>query len=319
MNFNHLEYFIMTAHDLNFTKAAAHLHVTQQTLSASIASLEQELSVQLFIRSSPLELTLAGRRFLEYAEKTSENLLLLKQSFSYASDNPLGELRVGISHSRAMTFLPDVINNFKTRFPNIYFDISEAHSLNKRLLDNELDIGINSFSSHNSLIEYIPFADERVALVMSQNLMNKYSLTENMIQNALDTENPADLVNLPIITGYKDGGARTSSESFFSKCRFSPVSTIHAEDFSICYALAIRDTGAYFMSMPLLNFLMPAHLHKDLLSFPLPSAYDAHIEFAYSKRNPQKPIIDIFLEESKHIYFGNTANDSLVKKMNITG
>lgn len=47
-----LNYFLAIAREENFTKAAQQLHITQPTLSRQIARLEEELGVELFIRSN---------------------------------------------------------------------------------------------------------------------------------------------------------------------------------------------------------------------------------------------------------------------------
>lgn len=67
MNFQSLHYFIMLAREKNFTRAAEKLHISQQTLSASIAALERKLNCKLIIRHVPLELTYGGRTFFHYA------------------------------------------------------------------------------------------------------------------------------------------------------------------------------------------------------------------------------------------------------------
>lgn len=67
MNFLSMDYFIMVAKERSFTKAAKRLGITQQTLSAHIASLEREVGCDLFVRHVPLELTYAGETFLRYA------------------------------------------------------------------------------------------------------------------------------------------------------------------------------------------------------------------------------------------------------------
>ena len=43
MNFQTMEYFIVLAEEKNFTRAAARLYITQQSLSSHIAAVEQEL------------------------------------------------------------------------------------------------------------------------------------------------------------------------------------------------------------------------------------------------------------------------------------
>ena len=60
MNFQTMDYFIALAEERSFTKAAERLNVTQQTLSAHIASVERDLGVRLVVRRVPLELTYAG-------------------------------------------------------------------------------------------------------------------------------------------------------------------------------------------------------------------------------------------------------------------
>ena len=43
MNFASMEYFEVLARERSFTRAAEHLHITQQSLSSHIAKLEKEL------------------------------------------------------------------------------------------------------------------------------------------------------------------------------------------------------------------------------------------------------------------------------------
>ena len=61
INFLNLEYFLVAAEELNFTKAARKLYISQQSLSNHIANLEKEFDVVLFNRTSPLTLTYAGQ------------------------------------------------------------------------------------------------------------------------------------------------------------------------------------------------------------------------------------------------------------------
>lgn len=48
MNFQSISYFIVLAREKNFTRAAEKLHMTQQALSASMASLEKEWGMPFF-------------------------------------------------------------------------------------------------------------------------------------------------------------------------------------------------------------------------------------------------------------------------------
>lgn len=60
MNFLNLQYFLVAAEELNFTRAATRLYITQQSLSAHISKLEEHFGTPLFIRGVRLGLTPAG-------------------------------------------------------------------------------------------------------------------------------------------------------------------------------------------------------------------------------------------------------------------
>ena len=105
MNFQHLKYFLTVAEELNITRAAERLYISQQSLSNHIANLERELDVKLFTRSPKLSLTYAGGLLVDTA---TEILDLHRQYLSKVGDinkQYLGVLRVGIRAFEAMPFV----------------------------------------------------------------------------------------------------------------------------------------------------------------------------------------------------------------------
>lgn len=69
INFLNLEYFLVAAEELNFTKAAKKLFISQQSLSNHISNMEKEFDVILFNRTTPLTLTYAGQALKAKADK----------------------------------------------------------------------------------------------------------------------------------------------------------------------------------------------------------------------------------------------------------
>lgn len=69
LNFHHLRYFWVIAHERSLTKAAARLHVSASALSIQLRQLEERLGQALFERKNRrIELTEGGRIALEYAD-----------------------------------------------------------------------------------------------------------------------------------------------------------------------------------------------------------------------------------------------------------
>lgn len=69
LNYHHLRYFQMVAHEGNLTRAAARLNVSQSAISAQIRHLEDRLGQALFERRGrALHLTEAGRIALDHAD-----------------------------------------------------------------------------------------------------------------------------------------------------------------------------------------------------------------------------------------------------------
>ena len=83
MDLKTLSYFVAVAEELNITKAAEKLHMSQPPLSSQIKALERELNTVLFIRGRrSLQLTDSGRllyrrakELLSLADKASSEII----------------------------------------------------------------------------------------------------------------------------------------------------------------------------------------------------------------------------------------------------
>lgn len=123
-----LRYFVVVARLENMRAAAEELNVTQSTLSAAIATLEQGLGVKLFHRRSNrgLRLTEAGRRLLVGTRTVLEDADQLYHSVRAEQEELAGDLVAGIYSPLAPFLAPKILTVFKQRHPAVKLSFLEA-------------------------------------------------------------------------------------------------------------------------------------------------------------------------------------------------
>jgi LysR family transcriptional activator of nhaA len=98
LNFKHLHYFWVVAHEGSMTRAAERLGVAVQTISGQLAVLERSLGKALFVsQGRGLALSEAGRAALGYADQIFQLGDALAESVRTADGGAMLRLRTGIS------------------------------------------------------------------------------------------------------------------------------------------------------------------------------------------------------------------------------
>src|SRR5215203_6333536 len=120
MTLQQLTYFLVAAEYGSFSAAAESLHMAQPSLSEQIRRLEAELGVPLFARAGRgLELTEAGRLLLPQAERTLEAAREAQESVREVRDITGGTVAFGTFGSAHHYLLAGLIQDFRTRHPNV--------------------------------------------------------------------------------------------------------------------------------------------------------------------------------------------------------
>ena len=130
MDLTSLYYFQELSKDLNMTKTAERLYISQQTLSNHIQRLEQYYGTKLFYRKPSLSLTCAGEFVLSFAQVVGKEERNLKDILSDVEHQERGTLRFGASMARGTQFLPIILPAFQRRYPRVEVRFVEGLSAN---------------------------------------------------------------------------------------------------------------------------------------------------------------------------------------------
>ena len=168
VNFLHLKYFLMVAEELNITRAAERLYISQQSLSNHISNMERELNVKLFTRSPKLALTYAGDLLVDTA---TQILDLHSQYLNKVGDinrHYMGVLRVGISYTCGLAVLPEILPQFRREFPMVEFSMFEGNSseLEDELAHGRVDLVIAFHPIMLEGVETVPLTEDRLIMVV---------------------------------------------------------------------------------------------------------------------------------------------------------
>ncbi len=139
MNVDYLKEFVVLAETKNFWEASERLFMNQSTLSKHIKSLENDLGVPLFTRTTRhVNLTNYGQIFLPYAKSISRTDFDGRSAIKRMQNIENGLLTVGSMPSMPQYRITALIANFQQEYPDTTVRITEDDPSNLfNLLDNQ--------------------------------------------------------------------------------------------------------------------------------------------------------------------------------------
>lgn len=122
MKLQQLRYIWEVAHhNLNVSATAQSLYTSQPGISKQIRLLEDELGVEIFARSGKhlTHVTPAGKAIIEKSGEILRKVESIKQVAQEFSDEKVGSLSIATTHTQARYALPDIINRFIEKYPEV--------------------------------------------------------------------------------------------------------------------------------------------------------------------------------------------------------
>ena len=168
MEVRQLQIFRTLAAELNFTRTAELVHTVQSNVTAQIKALEDELGVPLFDRlGRKVALTDAGRRFLPFAQQALAAMEQGQRAVETGAE-PSGPLRIGAPESVLTYRLPEVVREYRKRFPlvELMFKPYSDTSLTSKLESGEFDMAIVMMDANPSRrLQSTRLRTERIFLI----------------------------------------------------------------------------------------------------------------------------------------------------------
>lgn len=157
MNFRKLKIFYETAINLNMTKVAKALYISQPSVSQAIQELEEELGVKVFDRiGKRLSLTYEGEVYFNYVRRILNLYDEGAQKIKMINNKEEGKIVIGASTTIGIYILPDIIKDFVERNKGIEISliIENTENIEKMILQNKIDFAFIEGKVHSDEIKY---------------------------------------------------------------------------------------------------------------------------------------------------------------------
>jgi len=217
MDIKQLEAFVYVVETGSFSKAGEVLHLTQPTISAHVAALEQELRIKLILRTTketcPSE---AGRLLYGYAKKILQTREEAVEAISGFSRNMIGTVTVAASSIPGQYFLPKLLQSFREKYPDIKFDvqITDSQDVVNKVTRRTADLGFSGTEIENRKCIYREFADDRLVVITPN---------EPRFRQYLQTGFPVrQILEEPFISREAGSGTRKETEMFLREMGVDP-------------------------------------------------------------------------------------------------
>jgi DNA-binding transcriptional LysR family regulator len=298
MEIKQLEVFVCVARNLNFSKAAEKMYISQPSVSGYINSLEKYLGTQLLIRNTKeVSLTKAGQDFLIYAKKI---LSLREQALhSLNGEDRAGRGAIDIISSTvpAQHLLPEIIASFQKQRPNILFRVAQADSrqVERKMRGFQYDFGmVGTINDNDRFIHYPVYDDELVLVIPKDTPENPGAIRDNFGDY---------ITRAPFIMRESGSGTRAEIEALLSKIGIDSRNLHIRAYFSDTHSILLA--VAHGMGVSLVSKVSAAMYVEDgLLSMvemnsPL---FRRQIYLVHNKELWLSPVQKAFADHARHFY-----------------
>jgi LysR family cys regulon transcriptional activator len=227
---------------LNLTSAARALHTSQPGVSKAIIELEQELGVSIFARHGKriLGLTPPGQQVLGAAERIMSEVDDLKKLARDYAGSPEGTLRVATTHTQARYVLPEIVQRFVARFPEVRLKLLQGNppQIAAMVASGQADLGMatETLAEAPGLNSIPVYQWEHVAVVPTAHALARFAAHPEKLTLK-------ELGRHPIVTYEAHFSGRSRIDAAFAAAQIEPSIVLEAIDADVIKTYARAGLG----------------------------------------------------------------------------
>jgi DNA-binding transcriptional LysR family regulator len=176
LELRHLRTFLAVAEEGSFTRASQRLHIVQSAVSAGVRTLERDLGVTLFDRSThQVRLSDAGHAFLPEARRTLAAAAAAREAVDQVRGGLRGTVVLGTMQAQAMHAfnLAGLLAAFRKQRPHVTVKVRHAGgscAIADEVREGRLDLGFVALPGRSSPgVRLAPLSSEPIALAVPTN------------------------------------------------------------------------------------------------------------------------------------------------------
>ncbi len=227
MKLQQLKYLLaIVDNGLNITAAAERLYTSQPGVSKQLKLLEEELGMQLFTRKGKSlgGVTAAGEMVIERARVIMQEVDNIRSLAAEYYEEDDGSLSIATTHTQARYVLPEIIAEFRERFPKISLNLHQGTSeqIADMVAANKIDFAIATGSRDlfSNLLLVPSYRWDRSIIVPKGHDLTKLDRKITL----------RDLVDYPLVTYVFSFGGESSLKRAFADEGLEPNVGFTARD-----------------------------------------------------------------------------------------
>ncbi|PKO78236.1 MAG: transcriptional regulator [Betaproteobacteria bacterium HGW-Betaproteobacteria-15] len=240
----------------NLTEVAMALHTSQPGVSRQVRELEEELGVELFVRSGKrlLGLTSAGQALMPIIQRVLLDAESLRRAGQELQGREEGRLSIAATHSQARYALPHVVRDFRKRYPRVTLHLHQGSpkQVAEMLLAGDADIGVatEALASYEQLVTLPCYRWSHSIVVPPGHPLLSLPQQVTLL----------DLIDYPIITYEVGYTGRSHIDDAFAKAGLQPDVVLTAMDADVIKTYVELEMGVGIVAAIAMDEERDSHL-----------------------------------------------------------